>query len=95
MIQSNIEGQAYQVQQILANKLDKYKRQENQYIDDNIQEIQELYKDIEQKKKSNGGRIVSRIKEVDLIFFYFLFSFYSLFRCILLYSIFRTRVRVK
>jgi len=52
-----MEDQAYQVQQMLANELDEYKGQENQYVDDNIQEIQELYKDVEQKKKSNGERV--------------------------------------
>ncbi len=39
LIQSNIEDQAYQVQQMLANELDEYKGQENQYMDNNIQEI--------------------------------------------------------
>ena len=52
LVQSNIEDQAYQIQHILANKLDNYKEWGNQYIDDNIQEIQELYKDREQKKKN-------------------------------------------
>jgi len=31
-----MEDQAYQVQQMLADNLDKYKGQENQYVDDNI-----------------------------------------------------------
>ena len=57
LIQSNMEDQVYQVQQMLANELDEYKGQENQYVDDNIQEIQKLYKDVEQKKKSNGERV--------------------------------------
>jgi len=65
LIQSNMEDQVYQVQWMLANKLDKYKEWENQYVDDNIQEIQELYKDVEQKKELNGGRIED--KEVILI----------------------------
>ena len=52
-----MEDQVYQVQQMLANELDEYKGQENQYVDDNIQEIQKLYKDVEQKKKSNGERV--------------------------------------
>ena len=52
-----MEDQAYQVQWMLANKLDEYKGQENQYVDDNIQEIQELYKDVEQKKELNRGRV--------------------------------------
>ena len=37
---------------------------------------------------------MSRIKEVDLVFFYFSFSFLFSFRFIFYYSIFRTRVRV-
>ena len=68
LIQSNIEDWAYQVQQMLADKLDKCKGWGNQYINNNIQEIQELYKDVEQKKKSNGGRIED--KEVILIKLY-------------------------
>jgi len=38
---------------------------------------------------------VSRTKEVDLIFSYFLFLFLFSFQFIFLYSIFRTRVRVR
>ena len=34
---------------MLANKLDHYKEKDNKYVDDNIQEIQELY--IEEEKK--------------------------------------------
>ena len=65
LIQSNMEDQAYQVQWMLANELDKYKGWGNQYVDDNIQEIQELYKDVEQKKELNRGRVED--KEVILI----------------------------
>jgi len=50
---------------MLADELDEYKGQGNQYVDDNIQEIQELYKDVEQKKKSNGERVED--EEVILI----------------------------
>jgi len=39
--------------------------------------------------------IISRTKEVDLIFSYFLFLFLFSFQFIFLYSIFRTRVRVR
>jgi len=39
LIQSNMEDQAYQVQRMLADKLDQYKEQGNQYMDNNIQEI--------------------------------------------------------
>ena len=44
-----MENRAYQVQQMLANKLDEYKGLGNQYMDDNIREIQDLYRDKEQK----------------------------------------------
>ena len=50
---------------MLADELDKYKRQENKYIDNNIQEIQELYKDERQKKKLEGRRVEN--EEVILI----------------------------
>ena len=45
LIQSNIEDQAYQVQWMLDNELNEYREWGNQYVDDNIQEIQELYRD--------------------------------------------------
>ena len=35
---------------MLANELDRYKGQENIYVDENVQEIQELYIDKEQKR---------------------------------------------
>ncbi len=41
---SDIENRAYQVQRLLAYKLDEYKRRGNNYVDENIKEIQELYK---------------------------------------------------
>ena len=44
MIQSNMKDHAYQVQHMLADKLDAYSGWGNQYMDDNIKEIQELYK---------------------------------------------------
>jgi len=45
-----MENWAYQIQWILANELDKYKGQENHYMNKNIWEIQDLYKDEEQKR---------------------------------------------
>ena len=50
---------------MLANKLDAYSGRGNQYMDDNIKEIQELYKNMEQKKESREGRVED--KEVILI----------------------------
>ena len=48
-----MENCAYQVQHILANELDVYSGWGNQYINDNIKEIQELYEDREQIKNTN------------------------------------------
>ena len=47
---------------MLANKLDTYKRRGNKYVDEHIQEIQDLYKKNEDKKE---GRVED--KEVILI----------------------------
>jgi len=47
---------------MLADKLDAYKEQDNKYINKNIQEIQDLYKENEDKKK---GKVED--KEVILI----------------------------
>jgi len=47
-----MKDQIYQIQRMLADELDAYSGRGNQYVDNNIKEIQELYKDIEQKKKS-------------------------------------------
>ena len=43
LIQSNIEDQIFRIQRMLANELDRYKGRGNSYVDENIQEIQELY----------------------------------------------------
>ena len=51
LVQSNINEQAFQIQRMLANELDHYKERGNRYMDDNIQEIQELYVDEEIKKE--------------------------------------------
>ena len=39
LVQSNIENRVYQVQRMLADELDKYKRRENDYVNENIKEI--------------------------------------------------------
>ena len=36
---------------MLADELDAYKEKENRYVDDNIKEIQDLYRDKEQKRE--------------------------------------------
>jgi len=61
LIQSDMENQVFQIQQILADKLDAYKERENIYMDDNIQEIQELFKE-EEIRKEDG-----RIKDEEII----------------------------
>ena len=65
LIQSNMEDQVYQIQRRLADGLDAYNGKGNQYVDNNIKEIQELYKDMEQKKELREGRIED--EEVILI----------------------------
>ena len=54
---------AFQIQRMLADKLNYYKGKGNRYVDDNIQEIQELYVDEEMKKEK--GKVED--KEVILI----------------------------
>ena len=51
-----------------ADRLDKYKGQGNKYMDNNIQEIQELYSNERQKKELEGGKVED--KEVILIRLY-------------------------
>jgi len=53
---------------MLANELDEYRGQENKYVNDNIQEIQELYRDERQRKELKEGRVED--KEVILIKLY-------------------------
>ena len=62
LIQSNMEDQVFQIQRMLADELNAYKGQGNKYVDENIQEIQELYK--ENKDKQEGKM---EDKEVILI----------------------------
>jgi len=58
---------------MLVDELDAYKGKGNVYIDSNIQEIQELYKDKEVKKKE--GRV--KDEEVILIKLYKVFKLTS------------------
>ena len=57
-----MKDQVFQIQRMLADELDAYRGQKNQYINDNIWKIQDLYKEKEQKKE---GTIED--KEVILI----------------------------
>ena len=55
LIQSNMKNQVFQVQRMLADELDAYKGKGNVYVEDNIREIQELFKEEESKKE--GGHV--------------------------------------
>ena len=63
LIQSDMNDQALQVQRMLADELDQYKGKGNRYVEENIQEIQELY--MNEEAKGNEGRIED--EEVILI----------------------------
>jgi len=63
LVQSDMDNRAFQVQRMLANKLDYYKGKGNDYVDSNIKEIQELY--MEEEKKEENGTIEN--KEVILV----------------------------
>ena len=41
LVQSDIENWVYQIQQMLADKLDNYKGKGNKYVDNNIKKIQD------------------------------------------------------
>ena len=56
LIQSDIENRVYQIQQIL-DELNEYKERGNKYVDNNIEKIQELYRDEEIKKELKGKGI--------------------------------------
>jgi len=58
-----MDKQAFQIQRMLADKLDCYKERGNIYVDNNIQEIQELY--IEEEKKKGKEKVED--EEVILI----------------------------
>ena len=63
LVQSDMDKRSFQVQRMLADKLDAYKGKDNKYMEDNIKEIQELYRDKEIKKEK--GTIEN--KEVILV----------------------------
>jgi len=52
-----MDEQAFQIQRMLANKLDHYKEKGNKYMDNNIWKIQELYMDEETKKKKEKWKM--------------------------------------
>ena len=61
-----MENWVYQIQRFLADELDDYKNKANKYIDNNIQETQELYKNEEQRRESNKEEIMED-EEIILI----------------------------
>ena len=56
LVQSDMDERAFQVQRMLADKLDHYKGKGNNYMNGNIKEIQELYMNEETKKKKGSSR---------------------------------------
>ena len=54
LVQSDMDERAFQIQRMLADELDQYKRRGNKYVDMNIKEIQELYMAEEAKKEDKG-----------------------------------------
>ena len=62
LIQSDMDNRAFQIQRMLANKLDQYKEKGNQYVDENIWEIQDLYIKEEIQDKGKG-----RVEEEEVI----------------------------
>ena len=63
LVQSDMNKRVFQIQRMLANKLDYYKGKGNDYVDGNIKEIQELYMN-EETKEEKG---VVENKEVILV----------------------------
>ena len=62
LIQSDMDNRAFQIQRMLADELDWYKGKGNQYVDENIREIQDLYIEEEVQDKGKG-----RVKEEEVI----------------------------
>jgi len=63
LIQSDMDDRAFQIQRRLADELDRYKGKGNRYVEENIQEIQDLY--IKEENKGEGGMVED--KEVILV----------------------------
>ena len=62
LIQSDMDNRAFQIQRMLTNELDQYRGKGNQYVDENIQEIQDLYIEEEIQDKGKG-----RVEEEEVI----------------------------
>ena len=57
LIQSNIEDQVFQIQRMLADKLNAYKRWGNQYVKNNIWKIQVLHRNEEYKMELKKNQV--------------------------------------
>jgi len=57
-----MDEQAFQVQRMLADELDRYKKRGNSYVDKNIQDIQDLYINEEQQGKGK-----EKVEEEEVI----------------------------
>ena len=62
LIQSNMNEQAFQIQRMLANELDRYNGKVNKYVDENVEEIQNIY--IEENVQDKGKE---RVEEEEVI----------------------------
>ena len=62
LVQSNMDKWAFQIQRMLADKLDWYKEKGNKYVDENIQKIQDIYIEEEVQDKEKG-----RVEEEEVI----------------------------
>ena len=63
LVQSDMDEQAFQVQRMLADELNYYKGKGNDYVDDNIKEIQDLY----MNKETREAKGVVEEEEVILV----------------------------
>ena len=61
MIQSDMDNRALEVQRMLVDELDQYKEKGNDYVEENIREIQELY------IKEENGKEKGKVKDEEVI----------------------------
>ena len=67
LVQSDIENRAYHVQILLADELNEYKGRRNNYMNENIKEIQELYK--EKGKRQWKDKKEKRIQDKEVLLY--------------------------
>ena len=66
LVQSDIENRAYHVQILLADELNEYKGRRNNYMNENIKKIQELYKEKDERQWKDKKEKRIQDKEVLL-----------------------------